>query len=120
VIGLDYQHQAQVTREIPAQLTTRVEEELIREGYKDHIVRIAVEFDEAGASALNVRVLADLAGAAAPSFHILRRALQRICVEACNDCGWVIPFTQVTLHVASAADHPGLPALDGVTTEEER
>jgi len=120
LFGLDYQHQAEVTRAIPAQLATRIEQALIREGHQGHLVHIAVEFEEAGVSALHVRILADFAGAAAPSFHILRRALQRLCVEACHDCGWVIPFTQVTLHMASAADHQALPDLDGASTQEDR
>jgi hypothetical protein len=110
--GIDYQHQALIAREIPATLEATLREALGRDGYAKHLVNLAVEFAEAGASALNVRVLADFAGAAAPSYHVLRRAIQRICVEACNAHGWIIPFTQLTLHLA-AASREALSGRDG-------
>jgi hypothetical protein len=31
---------------------------------------------------------------------LIRHAIQRILVDACNDNGWEIPFTQITLHQA--------------------
>ncbi len=31
----------------------------------------------------------------------LNRLIQATCADACNDEGWVIPFTQITLHTAS-------------------
>jgi small-conductance mechanosensitive channel len=111
--GVDYQHQALITQEIPAKLAARLCDDLAREGYEQDIVNLKVEFDEAAASSLNLRVLADFAGEAAPSYQILRRALQRFCVDACNDNGWVIPFTQLTLHVASTSDKAALPDLEG-------
>lgn len=98
--GVDYQHQALVTQAIPAQLEARLHQNLRTAGHTKDLVHLAVEFEEAGASALNLRVLADFAGAAAPRWLVLRRAIQRICVDACNDYGWVIPFTQMTLHLA--------------------
>jgi len=30
--------------------------------------------------------------------------MQRWCVEACNEYDWEIPFTQLTLHQAEAAN----------------
>jgi hypothetical protein len=29
--------------------------------------------------------------------------MQRWCVEACNEFGWEIPFTQLTLHQSETA-----------------
>jgi hypothetical protein len=110
--GLDYQHQPLITREIPTRLASRLHEDLIRDGYEKEIVNLNVEFAAAEASSLDLHVMADFAGAAAPNYHVLRRALQRICVEACNDYGWVIPFPQITLHMASAADAGSPPNGD--------
>lgn len=31
---------------------------------------------------------------------LIRHGIQRILVDACNDQGWEIPFTQITLHQA--------------------
>jgi len=52
----------------------------------------------------DVVVIADFDGALADLYGRLRRALQRWCVEACNEYGWEIPFTQLTLHQAEAAN----------------
>ena len=110
--GLDYQHQALITREIPTRLASKLHEDLIRDGYEKEIVNLKVEFAAAEASSLDLHVMADFAGAAAPNYHVLRRALQRICVEACNDYGWVIPFPQLTLHMASATNTGSPPDGD--------
>jgi hypothetical protein len=32
---------------------------------------------------------------------MLERALARLLVDVCNENGWVIPFTQITLHQSS-------------------
>ncbi len=107
--GLDYQHQALITREIPTRLASRLHEDLIRDGHEKEIVNIKVEFAAAGASSLDLHVMADFSGAAAPNYQLLKRAIQRICVEACNDYGWVIPFPHITLHMASAAHEVSPP-----------
>lgn len=99
--GVDYQHQSIITEEIPAKLESMLKESLIKKGYKEYIVRIKVEFCEAGSSSLNLKVLADFSGTAGGKYDELYRAVQRICVDACNRYGWVIPFDQITLHFAS-------------------
>jgi small-conductance mechanosensitive channel len=117
--GLDYQHQARITHEIPATLESSLREALAREGYAKDIVNLKVEFAEAGASSLNLCVLADFAGTAASSYHVLRHAIQCICVDACNVYGWVIPFPQVTLHMAPTSGEASLPSRDGSQPNEE-
>ena len=49
-------------------------------------------------------MIADFDGALADIYGRLRRAMQRWCVEACTEYGWEIPFTQLTLHQAEAAN----------------
>ena len=39
-------------------------------------------------------------GDAAERYGILRRCLQKFCVEACNANDWVIPLPQITVHAA--------------------
>jgi len=48
--------------------------------------------------------IADFDGELADLYNRLRRAIQRWCVEACNEYHWEIPFTQVTLHQPRTAD----------------
>jgi hypothetical protein len=107
--GIDYQHQAIIASEIPALINSALYDAFADEGYMKPLVNLAVEFAEAGASSLDLQVLADFSGAASPQYFVLRRAIQRICVEACNANGWVIPFTQLTLHVASPNGKPSVP-----------
>src|SRR5262249_13160894 len=62
--GLDYQHQAVITSVIPRRLASRLHDDLTREGYEKEIVNIQIEFAAAGASSLDLHVLADFSGAA--------------------------------------------------------
>lgn len=97
--GVDYQHQADVTGTIRETL----ERELLA-GVKQlagsHLQSLNVEFAEAGASSLDFIAIASFTPEAAEAYLALRRALQRIAVDACNTHGWVIPFNQMTVHLA--------------------
>lgn len=99
--GLDYQHQSIITEKIPGILEALLKEKLTEEGYGDDMNCIKIEFGKAGASSLDVEVLADFSGRVGGKYFILQRAIQRICVDACNTYGWVIPFTQLTVHMPS-------------------
>ena len=99
--GIDYKHQAVSTREVPDLLKEFLLAQLTKEGHGDVLMDIRVEFKEAGYSSLDLMVLASFSGRAAKDYECLSRAIQRICVDACNQYGWIIPFTQVTLHTAT-------------------
>jgi hypothetical protein len=101
--GIDYQHQMISTCEIPDQLQKILIKELSDEGFENDIIHIKVEFKEAGASSLDMEVLADFSGRVAKDYAYLSRAIQRICVEASNQYGWIIPFTQLTVHTANSS-----------------
>ncbi len=98
--GIDYGHQAIITREIPEIIERAVTEGLRAEGFADSIVGITVRFKEAGPSSLDLAVLADFNGSAGSRYADLERAINRICVDTCNLRHWVIPFQQVTVHMA--------------------
>lgn len=100
--GIDYQHQPIITEEIPAQLENMLKEKLAEMGYGPYIIKMKVEFQQAGPSSLNVEVFADFSGKAGDKYYVLQRAIQKICVDACTKYGWVIPFTQIMLHMAAA------------------
>lgn len=97
--GLDYQHQSVITQEIPEIIERSLKEKLAQEGYADGIERIRVEFSNAGASSLDLAVLADFKGTEGRRYSVLQRAIQRICVETCSEHGWLIPFQQMTVHI---------------------
>ncbi|MBT8126186.1 MAG: hypothetical protein KJP15_01780 [Gammaproteobacteria bacterium] len=76
-------------------------------GLKDHIRDLLVEFKEAGSSSLDYQIYMILNGAAAKAYFKSQRLIRQACVETCNRQGWVIPFTQVTIHNADEASATG-------------
>lgn len=103
VFGIDYGHQEISTTEVPEVLQARIEKELLESSFvkdPDDLVHVSVEFSSAGASSLDYTVLADFRGGVAQNYNKIQRLIPRICVDVCNEQGWVIPFTQVTLHQA--------------------
>ncbi|NNL06473.1 MAG: mechanosensitive ion channel [Gammaproteobacteria bacterium] len=105
--GVDYQHQAICLDEIPSLLReaifTRFEQAELRGDIQD----LVVEFKEAGASSLDYQIYMILKGRAAKAFFKAQRLIQQACVETCNREGWVIPFTQITVHSAQASGEAG-------------
>lgn len=98
--GLDYGLQSIITTEVIETLDAGVRERLTASFLGEHLIHLRVSFEEAGPSSLNLRVVADFSGDAAGLFKIAPRLLQEYCVDTCNANGWVIPFGQLTVHVA--------------------
>ncbi|NNM29735.1 MAG: hypothetical protein HKO57_09435 [Akkermansiaceae bacterium] len=100
-IGVDYQHQKISTNAIREKLEAHIRAGLEEDIGKENITAFWVEFESAGASSLDYCVGASFVGEVANRRPSLIRAIQRHYVDACNENGWVIPFTQVTIHQAS-------------------
>ncbi|QVL50454.1 MAG: hypothetical protein KFB96_08530 [Thiocapsa sp.] len=98
--GIDYRHQAIATTEVPERMREKLEQGLPDLIPREHIKAVAVYFQSAAASSLDYEIHVDVAGEAARQTPLIRHAIQRILVDACNDNGWEIPFTQITLHQA--------------------
>lgn len=96
--GIDYQHQAGSTTTIPETLTNTIESSLTKEFTREAVRSIKVEFSTAAASSLDYTILADFDGTLASKYRTLQRRIQSTCVDACNENGWIIPFTQITIH----------------------
>ena len=111
VFGLDYGDQAEITTTMLETMRRGVEARWRETRWADSVVSFSVEFNEAGASSLDYFVRVDLDGSAALQLQAQKRKLAQFCVDVCNEQGWVIPFTQLTLHVApSAAGATGAPS----------
>jgi len=102
VFGLDYAHQNIITTEIPAKLTEAVRRGLALKGFESDIIQIKTEVEAAGASSLDLLIIADFRGRAASQYNTLRRAMQHYAIEACTANGWNIPFPQLTVHMPDA------------------
>ncbi len=109
--GVDYQHQAAVTEAVRASLEAHIRAQLQASPYGAYLKDCLVEFNAAAASSLDFFLWAAFNGEAAEFYYRIRRLLQRLAVEACNAHGWVIPFNQVTVHMAAG----GALAPDGAT-----
>jgi len=104
--GIDYQHQAISLNTVPDLFKTAITEHFERAGLKDDIKDILVEFNSAGSSSLDYRIYMVLNGTAANTYYRAQRMVQQACVDTCNNKGWVIPFTQITVH---SGDNNELP-----------
>lgn len=102
VFGVDYEHQANATRDIPQRMAERLRAELPKTVDAKAIKSVVVEFRAAGASSLDLLALVEVDGAAALQYGAIQRAVSRILTDACTENGWVIPFTQLTVHQAAS------------------
>lgn len=100
--GIDYAHQAQSTTTIPGVFKDALTKEIITTFGRDSVKSINVEFASAAASSLDYTILADFDGTLAPRYKAIERRIQSTCVDVCNEQGWGIPFTQITIHNAPA------------------
>jgi hypothetical protein len=100
--GVDYAHQAICTTEIPTLMQRFLAERMAKEFPNGALINLDVKFLSAAASSLDYELSADMTGESAARYRDVVRALPRIAVDACNEYGWVIPFTQITLHQAPA------------------
>lgn len=96
--GIDYRHQEIATTTVPDVLLRVLEPKLVETVGRDNLRSVKVEFAGAAASSLDYAVLADFAGDVASRANVLERLIQKTCVDACNEHGWTIPFTQITVH----------------------
>ena len=99
---IDYRHQGIATTEVPRLMQQALTDALPALLEKDQLQQVSVLFEAAGPSSLDYRVEVRLGGSAAPRIEIIRGDVQRILVDTCNRHGWTIPFTQITLHQATA------------------
>lgn len=100
IFGISYRHQQEATNIIIGKLKSFLAERLEKEGHTPYLIDLKVEFNQAADSSLNLVVIADFKGEVAPLLNRLRRAIQRLCVDAATANGWEIPFPQLTLHRA--------------------
>lgn len=100
--GVDYRHQAIATTDIPRIMAKEVRKDLEERFGKEKIRNVAVEFIEAGDSALIYEVEADMTGAAAWQWEEVKFALAKFATDSCTRNGWTIPFPQLTLSKSPA------------------
>lgn len=96
--GLDYQHQSEILTSILEVYKASVKEALDRSPFGEFNTYFEVEFDNASASSLDLKILAAFKGDVGMDFFKIKRLFQNASVAAANKHGWVIPFQQMTIH----------------------
>jgi small-conductance mechanosensitive channel len=102
--GIDYQHQAICLEAVPGIFREAILNRSVLAGLKDDIKDILVEFKSAGSSSLDYQIYVLFDGRAGKAYFRAQRMIQQACVDACNQEGWVIPFTQITVHSGNNGD----------------
>jgi len=110
--GIDYEHQAICLDTVPGRFRESILAHFEQAAMKEDIRDVHVEFSTAGASSLDYRIYVVLDGRAANAFFRAQRMVQQACVDACNREGWIIPFTQITVHSADAGAETNSTAGD--------
>jgi hypothetical protein len=98
VFGFDYQHQKEITTTILDTYRNAIKQALSASPFGEHNTYFDVEFDNASASSLDIKILASFSGEVAAEYFKIKRLLQKTSVEVANKEGWVIPFQQLTVH----------------------
>ena len=98
--GIDYRNQADITTTTRDTFEAEVERRWRATSWASSLIDVSVEFMAAGRSSLDYFVRVDLDGSQATDYAAQRRHLTSICVDVCNENGWVIPLAQMTVHLA--------------------
>jgi predicted nucleic acid-binding Zn-ribbon protein len=106
--GIDYQHQAICLDEVPRIFKAAVTAAIEHSDVGESLESVLVEFKDAGASSLNYLIYVTMNGKAADSYWAVGRIIQQACVTVCNEHGWIIPFTQLTVHQGNVGDIPSI------------
>ncbi len=104
--GIDYQHQEICLDIVPGKFKTAIVAHFEQADLKQAIKDILVEFTAAGASSLDYRIYLVINGHAANAYYRAQRLVAQACVDTCNHEGWVIPFTQITVHSGDNSEIP--------------
>ena len=99
--GIDYQHQSIALQEVPQRLRDGLTSAFADAKFGADLKDLLVEFKTANASSLDYLVYASMDGNSAACYFAIERLIQQTCVSICNQQGWGIPFTQVTIHQAA-------------------
>jgi hypothetical protein len=117
--GIDYQHQAISLDTVPGLFREAIIARFQEAGMQDDVEELLVEFKAAGASSLDYQIYMILNGHAAKAYFRAQRMIQQACVDTCNREGWVIPFTQITVHSGDGAAMPAKPENTTISGETQ-
>ena len=119
-LGLDYRYQPEITTTMRDQVENFIRQGLEAHPVSEHLKNVIVDFNEAGASSLDIAIIGVFTGGAAADYFGVKRLLNKLAVDVCNAHDWVIPFNQVSVHMetpvqlGSAAGAPLLARIEAI------
>ena len=102
--GVSYDLQAKLIDDVLPTLTSWLKQQMAISEYHEHHHFIKVEIDKAATSSLDFKIIAAFDGAVADKYFQVQRYIQKLCIQACTQEGWEIPFQQITVHQASTSE----------------
>ncbi|SFP90519.1 N-terminal domain of peptidoglycan hydrolase CwlO-containing protein [Nitrosomonas cryotolerans] len=96
--GIDYQHQTECLDAVPIRFREALIQAFEKAELNNQVLNLMVDFKEAGVNSLDYLIFINFNSEIAGSYFMLRRLIQKTCVEVCNRENWVIPFPQLVLH----------------------
>jgi hypothetical protein len=106
IFGISYDNQANATSSVIDTFKEGIEALIACKAYGPHLKQLTVAFEAAGASSLDYKIIATMAGEAAESWFAIQRDLQCFALDVCNQQGWEIPFAQLVIHKPSDGPQP--------------
>ena len=96
--GIDYRHQEISLDQVPDRFRSGLMDAFRDASLEDDLKGLVVDFSTAATNSLDYLIYATLDGRCAASYFSITRMIRQTCVKICNQEGWTIPFTQVTIH----------------------
>lgn len=100
VFGVDYSLQKICLDIVPEKMQKAVQEYLENSDLGTTDIKTRVEFQQAGESSLDYKVIVNINSSASSHYYRIQRYIQQACVSVCNQESWGIPFPQITVHKA--------------------
>lgn len=99
--GLDYEIQSIITTEVIDTMQASIKKKLKTSKFGTWMESCNVDFEDAGASSLDLALIVLFKGEAASCYLKIERFIKKAAVDVCNEQGWSIPFSQLTVHMAN-------------------
>ena len=96
--GISYKHAHAAQSEIPTLLETRLRKDLQSLLDMEEMLHLKVTIAKAAASSIDLLVILDCRGSAAPHYQEIERLIQGSCIAEAMAQDWEIPFPQLTVH----------------------
>ena len=98
IFSISYAHAIAAQSEIPTLLESRLRRDLHSLLDMEEILHLKVTIAKAAASSIDLLVILDCRGSAAPHYQEIERLIQGSCIAEAMAQHWEIPFPQLTVH----------------------